>query len=67
MNVALRRNVENTLSLVETDTEMAQSSVCSSKGLISSNHMVTDNHLQWDLTPSSGVSEDCNSVLINKP
>ena len=28
-----------------------------------SNHVVDHNHLQWDLTPSSGVSEDSNSVL----
>jgi hypothetical protein len=25
---------------------------------IPSNHMVAHNHLQWDLMPSSGVSED---------
>jgi hypothetical protein len=31
---------------------------------IPSNHMVTHNHLQWDLMPSSGVSEDSYSVLI---
>jgi hypothetical protein len=31
---------------------------------ISSNHMVAHNHLQWDLMPSSGVSEESNSVLI---
>jgi hypothetical protein len=31
---------------------------------IPSNHMVAHNHLSWDLTPSSGVSEDSNSVLI---
>jgi hypothetical protein len=31
---------------------------------IPSNHTVAYNHLQWDLTPSSGVSEDSNSVLI---
>ena len=29
-----------------------------------SNHMVAYNHLQWDLMPSSGVSEDSYSVLI---
>jgi hypothetical protein len=29
-----------------------------------SNHMVAHNHLEWDLMPSSGVSEDRNSVLI---
>ena len=28
------------------------------------NHMVTHNHLQYDLTPSSGMSEDNYSVLI---
>jgi len=28
-----------------------------------SNHMVAHNHLQWDLMPSSGVSEDSDSVL----
>ena len=27
------------------------------------NHMVAHNHLQWDLVPSSGVSEDSGSVL----
>jgi hypothetical protein len=26
--------------------------------------MVAHNHLQWDLMPSSGVSEDSYSVLI---
>jgi len=31
---------------------------------IPSNHMVAHNHLEWDLMPSSGVSEDSNSVLI---
>jgi hypothetical protein len=31
---------------------------------ILSNHMVAHNHLQWGLMPSSGVSEDSNSVLI---
>jgi hypothetical protein len=31
---------------------------------IPSNHMVAHNHLQWDLMPSSGVSEDSDSVLI---
>jgi hypothetical protein len=31
--------------------------------LIPSNHMVAHNHLQWDLMPSSGVSEDSNNVL----
>ena len=25
--------------------------------------MVAHNHLQWGVMPSSGVSEDCNSVL----
>jgi hypothetical protein len=29
----------------------------------SRNHMVAHNHLQWDLTPSSGVSEDSDNVL----
>jgi hypothetical protein len=35
---------------------------------IPSNHMVVHNHLQWNLMPSSSVSEDSNSVLtyINK-
>jgi hypothetical protein len=28
-----------------------------------SNHMVAHNHLQWNLMPSSGVSEDSYSVL----
>ena len=32
--------------------------------LISSNHMVAHNHMQWDLMPSAGVSEDSISVLI---
>jgi hypothetical protein len=27
---------------------------------IPSNHMVAHNHLQWDLMPSSGVSEESN-------
>jgi hypothetical protein len=31
---------------------------------IPSNHMVAPNHLQWDLTPFSGVSEDSDSVLL---
>jgi hypothetical protein len=26
--------------------------------------MVAQDHLQWNLMPSSGVSEDSNSVLI---
>jgi len=26
-------------------------------------HMVAHNHLEWDLMPSSGVSEDSGSVL----
>jgi hypothetical protein len=30
----------------------------------SGNHMVAHNHLEWDLMPSSGVSEDSYSVLI---
>jgi hypothetical protein len=30
---------------------------------IPSNHMVAHNYLQWDLMPSSGVSEESNSVL----
>ena len=29
----------------------------------SSNHMVAHNHLQWDVTPSSGMAEDNYSVL----
>jgi hypothetical protein len=31
---------------------------------IPSNHTVAHNYLQWDLMPSSGVSEDSYSVLI---
>ena len=31
---------------------------------IPSNHMVTHNHLSWDLMHSSGVSEGSCSVLI---
>jgi hypothetical protein len=31
---------------------------------IPSNHMVPHNHLLWDLTPSSDVSEDSYSVPI---
>jgi hypothetical protein len=31
---------------------------------IPSNHMVAHDHLQWDMMPSSGVSEDSYSVLI---
>ena len=30
---------------------------------VPNNHMVAHNHLQWDLMPSSGVSEDSYSVL----
>jgi hypothetical protein len=30
---------------------------------ISSNHMVAHDHLQWGLMPSSGVSEESDSVL----
>jgi hypothetical protein len=33
---------------------------------IPSNHMVAHNHLYWNSMPSSGVSEDSYSVLINK-
>jgi hypothetical protein len=32
---------------------------------IPSNHMVAHNHLQWDLMPSSRVSEDSYSVLMH--
>jgi len=32
---------------------------------IPSKHMVVHNHLQWDLMPSSGVSEDSYHVLIH--
>ena len=31
---------------------------------VPSNYMVTHNHLLWDLMPSSGVSEDSDSVVI---
>jgi hypothetical protein len=31
---------------------------------VPSNHMVLHNHLQWDLLPTSSVSEDRDSVLI---
>jgi hypothetical protein len=31
---------------------------------IPSNHMVAQNHLQWDPKPSSGVTEESNGVLI---
>jgi len=31
---------------------------------IPGNHMVACDHLQWDLMPSYGVSEDSYSVLI---
>jgi hypothetical protein len=31
---------------------------------VPSNHMVAPNLLQWDLLPSSGVSEDSNTLLI---
>ena len=39
---------------------------CSPKVLssIPRNHMVAHNHLQWDLMPSSGMSEESNGVLI---
>lgn len=30
-----------------------------------SSHMVAHNHLQWGLLPSSGVSEDSDSVLTH--
>jgi hypothetical protein len=33
---------------------------------ISITHMVAHNHLNWDLMPSSGVSEGSGNVLINK-
>jgi hypothetical protein len=33
--------------------------------LIPSNHMVTPNHLQSDPMPSSGVSKDSYSILID--
>ena len=33
---------------------------------IPNNHIVAHNHLYWDLMPSSVVSEDSCSVLINK-
>ena len=32
--------------------------------LIPSTHMVAHNYLHWDWMPSSGVSEDSDSVLI---
>jgi hypothetical protein len=31
--------------------------------LIPSNHMVAHNHLQWELMPSSGVSEDSDKIV----
>jgi hypothetical protein len=31
---------------------------------VPSNHMMTHNYLQWDLMPSSGVSEESDSVVI---
>jgi hypothetical protein len=31
---------------------------------IPNSHMVIHNHQWWDLMPSSGVSEDSNSVLL---
>ena len=45
---------------------MVKSTDCSSRGpeFNSHNHMVAYNHLQWDLMPSSGVSEDSYSALI---
>jgi hypothetical protein len=33
---------------------------------IPSNHMVAHNHLSWDPMPSSGVSEESDSVIIYK-
>jgi hypothetical protein len=33
---------------------------------IPSNHMVAHNYLKWDLMPSSGVSGESYSILINK-
>jgi hypothetical protein len=30
---------------------------------VPNNHMMAHNHLSWDLMPSSGVSEDSDSVL----
>lgn len=39
-----------------------ETQVCSNP----SDHMVTHNHLQWDLLPSSGLSEDSDSVLTLK-
>jgi hypothetical protein len=40
-----------------------KSTDCSSRGLIPGKHMVAYNHLQWNLMPSEGVSEDSYSVL----
>jgi hypothetical protein len=37
-----------------------------SRGSIPSNHMGANDHLQWDPMPSSGVSEDSDSVLVHK-
>jgi hypothetical protein len=31
---------------------------------IPNNHMVAHNHLEWDLMPSSGVSEESYTVLV---
>lgn len=33
---------------------------------IPSNHMVAHDHLQWNLMPSSGVSDDSDSVNLHK-
>jgi hypothetical protein len=34
-------------------------------GSIPSNYMVAHSHLKWDMVPSSGVSEDSDSILIH--
>ena len=49
-------------------SSVVKSTDCSSRvaDSIPSNHMVAHNRLQWDQTPSSGVSEDSNSVYSHK-
>jgi len=48
------------------DGSVVKSTDCSSTGPGSDpgNHMVAHNHLQWDMIPSSGVSDNSYTVLM---
>jgi hypothetical protein len=48
------------------DGSVVKSTDCSFRGPEFKSHMVAHNHLEWDLTPSSGVSEDSSGILIHK-